>query len=65
MKEIIKGSIVNYEDAWYRVSAIIGKTVNLAGIFGDGIYFKRVPISEVKEDEDSWIKHWQESYESD
>jgi len=64
--KIVKGSIVrytppNHDAGWYRVSACSATRVNLAAIFGAKVYFKRVPISDVVEDEAEWYKHWQNS----
>ena len=60
-KEIQKGSIVKYGNGHYRVSAIIGQTVNLKSIFGSKIYYTRVPAVEVVEDEAAWYAEWQKS----
>lgn len=60
-KPIVKGSIVKARCGWYRVSAVIGQTVNLAGVFGGKIWFKRVPLAECVEDEAAWYKNWQQS----
>lgn len=60
-KEITKGSIVRYGNGHYRISAIIGITVNLKSVFGSRIYYQRIPAVEVVEDEAAWYKLWQES----
>lgn len=68
-KEINKGSIVNYQSArdantgpgWYRVSCKTSSWVNLCGVFSGKVYFKRIPIEDVTEDEAAWYKQWQES----
>ena len=67
MKEITKGSIVKYpingSEPWghYRVSAVIADTVNLKSVFGSKIYYKRIPIDQVQEDEDAWYQEWTQS----
>jgi hypothetical protein len=58
---IEKGDIVEYKDKFYRVRACFKTTVNLGGIFGSTIYFKKVPRSEVTEANAKWYAHWQES----
>jgi len=60
-KEIVKGSIVKYNDGWMRVRAIYKTTVNLGSIFGSKTTIKQVPIEQVKEDYDAWSKAWQQS----
>ncbi len=58
---IKKGDIVKYKDGHCRVSAVFKTTVNLCGIFNGIIYHKKVPLAEVKEDQEAWYKLWQES----
>jgi hypothetical protein len=58
---IEKGSTVKYKDGYYRVTAKFRNTVNLGSIFGSTIYFRQVPISEVKEAGDEWFARWRES----
>jgi hypothetical protein len=60
-KPIVKGSIVKARCGWYRVSAVIAGTVNLASVFGGKIWFKRVPLAECVEDEAAWYANWQQS----
>jgi len=60
-RPIIKGSIVHYNEGWQRVTARYKDSVNLGSIFGSRVNHKRVPLSEVYEDEDMWYKHWQQS----
>jgi hypothetical protein len=61
MNLITKGSIVTYKNGWYRVSALRGGKVNLRSVFYDKVYFKRIPIEDVKEDEKNFMIHWQQS----
>jgi hypothetical protein len=61
MKPIEKGSIVKYKNGWMRVTAKFKTHVNLGGIFAGKTSVKGVPFGEVKEDEDTWYEHWQES----
>lgn len=65
-KPIVKGSIVKYNGGHYRVTAKTKETVNLGQIFGSHIYYKRIPLTEVMEDEDVWHEAWtkSESYQS-
>lgn len=64
-KEILKGSIVNYNNRWMRVTAVYSNTVNLGPIWGgrngfSGIICK-VPKSQVVEDGEAWRKNWERS----
>jgi len=61
MRGIIKGSVVCYGKGWFRVTAKFRDSVNLGSIFGSRVIHKRVPLSEVYEDEDAWYKNWQQS----
>ena len=58
MKQLVKGSIVLYQNGHYRVGALFNTTCNLKSIFGDTIYFKGVPLEEVKEDYENWNERW-------
>lgn len=60
-KQIVKGSIVKYNDGHYRVSAKFKETVNLCGIFNGRIAHKKVPIFKVVEDEAAWHEAWTKS----
>jgi len=61
VRPIEKNSIVKYQGGNYRVSAVIAGTVNLRSVFGAKIYFKRVPLADVVEDEAAWYAKWQQS----
>jgi len=64
MKTISVGSIVKFENSFYRVSAVIGKkniTFNLASIFGSKIYFKRIASEKIIEASDEWYNKWSKS----
>jgi translation elongation factor P/translation initiation factor 5A len=60
---IKKGSVVRYKDGHCRVTAIFksSQTANLGGIFNGVVYHKRVPLSEMVEDEANWYKSWEQS----
>lgn len=60
-KEIVKGSIVKYQDGFYRVSRKNTNSVNLAGVFTSYIHHKSVPINEVVEAHDEWHTEWTQS----
>lgn len=60
-KPIQKASIVAYKEGYCRVTALFKNSVNLGGIFNDRIYYKNVPLSEVREAHDEWYAKWQES----
>lgn len=61
MKDIVKGSVVRYQDSYYRVTAITSTWCNLGSIFGSHIYHKRVSLGQVVEAHDEWYAKWQES----
>jgi hypothetical protein len=65
MNNIVKGSIVNYDNRWMRVTAVYSKTVNLGPVWGgrngfSGIICK-VPKNEVYEDGEAWYRTWTKS----
>ena len=60
-KPVVKGSIVKYMGGHYRVSAVVAGLVNLKSVFGSKIYFKRLPIADVVEDEEAWYADWTQS----
>jgi hypothetical protein len=62
-KEITKGTVVHYKDGWVRVASVyVGKQlVNLCGIFGGRISDKKVPLSEIYEDHETWYAQWTQS----
>jgi hypothetical protein len=59
--EIKTGSIVKFENGWFRVRKCTTNTVNLGSIFGKQLYHKGVPKDQVQEDEANWYKKWQQS----
>jgi hypothetical protein len=60
-KPITKGTVVKYKDGWMEVTARFKNHVNLGPIFYGRTKIKRVPLSEVKEDHDSWYEAWSKS----
>jgi len=52
--DIKKGSIVKYNKGFYRVSFVTKQKVNLKSIFGNHLYFKGLPKTEVVEAESEW-----------
>ena len=62
---IAVGSIVKFENGYYRVSADKGtgskRWFNLKSIFGNTIYHKKVSASEVVEAHDEWYARWTQS----
>lgn len=62
-KELKPGMIVLYSknNGYYRVSKVTTNTVNLKTIFGKTVMYKGIPISDVKEDEETWYEKWKES----
>lgn len=60
-KHIVKGSIVKYNDGWYRVTSLRGSKVNLGAVFGGPIYHKGLDVGCVVEDEAAWYARWQQS----
>lgn len=70
MNKIVKGSIVNYNNRWMRVTAVFSNTVNLGPIWGGRNGFsgiiKGVPLNSVREDSEAWRKNWErsETYQS-
>lgn len=60
---IHKGSIVKYEDGYYRVTAYFskGQTMNLGSIFGAKIYHRSVSEYDVAEAYEEWYDYWSQS----
>lgn len=58
---LAKGTIVLYQNGWYRLTRVTSKTVNLGAIWGGHIYHKSVPIEQVQEDEAAWYDNWRKS----
>ena len=56
MNLLKKGTIVKYNKGFYRISRLTIKTVNLKSVWGDKIYYKGLPKSEVVEAE---AEHWE------
>jgi hypothetical protein len=65
MRNFTVGSIVRYEDCYYRVSADKGcgdkRWVNLRAIFGNKVYYKQIPANQVVEAEQEWYARWSKS----
>ena len=63
--ELKKGSIVEYEIGFMRVTSCFKDTVNLGSIFCKHIYHKGVDKKLVKEASAAFWKHWEttESYQ--
>jgi hypothetical protein len=66
VKNIVKGLVVAYTDEYgatgnYRVTAVRGGKVNLGAIFGKHIYFKGIPVEQVRDDEAAWYERWTKS----
>jgi hypothetical protein len=65
MRNFEVGSIVRYENGYYRVSADKGygdkRWVNLKAVFGSKIYHKQVPASQVVEAQEEWYAGWTKS----
>lgn len=59
--EINSGSIVKFNDGFYRVSRCTKNKVNLASIFGGSIYHKGINKSEVSEAHTEWYERWSQS----
>jgi len=60
-KVIKKGTIVEYQKGWCKVTAVFKDTVNLGAVFGNSLYHKGIPKSEVKEDEEAFYENWRKS----
>ena len=58
---LAKGTIVLYQNGWYRLTRVTSKTVNLGAVWGGHVYHKRVPIDQVVEDEAAWYDNWRKS----
>ena len=58
---IQKGTIVKYNNQWFRVTKTTKNTVNLGSIFGNTIYHKAIAKELVVEDEANWYNNWQKS----
>jgi len=54
--EIKKGSIVKYNKGFYKVSFVTKEKVNLKSVWGNKIYYKGLPKSEVVE---AAAEHWE------
>lgn len=65
MRDFTVGSIVRYENGYYRVSADKGygdkRWVNLKAIFGKKVYYKQIPANQVVEAEQEWYAGWSKS----
>jgi len=59
--EINIGSIVKYQNGYYKVTRCTKATVNLGSIFGSHIYHKGINKSEVTEAAAEWHERWSQS----
>ena len=65
--ELKKGSIVKFvnpdvsKGGFCRVTRVTKNTVNLGSIWGNKIYYKGLPRSDVVEAEAEWYNHWMQS----
>ena len=61
-----KGSIVQYDQGFYRITRLTKNTVNLGPVFGGRVIHKSVPRSDVIEAREEFYKYWRqtESYRS-
>ena len=55
------GSIVIYKTGWVRITRLNSKWCNLGAIWGGRVYEKKVPLSEIVEDEAAWYEAWEKS----
>ena len=58
---VVKGSIVKYENCYYRVTRSTKNTVNLGPVFGNKVEHKGIQKSEVVEARDEWYDYWSKS----
>lgn len=61
MTEIKVGSIVKYNDNFYRVTRLTKNTSNLGSVFGKTIHSKGINRNELIEASDSFYERWQKS----
>jgi hypothetical protein len=61
MNLLKKGTVVKYDKGYYRISRLTKKTVNLKSVWGNKIYYKGLPKSDVVEAEAEWYEHWSNS----
>jgi len=61
-----KGTIVKYDGGFYRITRETKNTVNLGAVFGNHIYWKGIPKSEVTEAAEEFNEYWtnSETYKS-
>jgi hypothetical protein len=59
--EINTGSVVKYQNGYYRVTRCTKNTVNLSGVWGGRIYHKGINKSEVTEAAAEWYERWSQS----
>ena len=55
------GSVVRYKTGWVRITRLNSKWCNLGAIWGGKVYEKKIPLTEIFEDEAAWYKRWTES----
>jgi hypothetical protein len=52
------GSVVRFKTGWVRITRLNSKWCNLGAIWGGRVYEKKVPLSEIVEDEAAWYEAW-------
>ncbi len=60
-RPVEKNAIVKYKGGWYRVSHMTRRWANLKGIFSTAVIFKAVPLNELVEDDEGFMKYWSET----
>ncbi len=60
-RKVSIGSIVLYRGSHYQVTRLTKKTVNLGYVFSRSVIHKGIPLSEVREDKETWYKYWEQS----
>jgi hypothetical protein len=55
------GSVVRYKTGWVRITRLNSKWCNLGAVWGSRIYEKKVPLTEIFEDEAAWYERWTQS----
>lgn len=59
--ELQVGTVVRHKTGWVRITRLNSKWCNLGAIWGSRIYEKKVPLSEIFEDEVAWYQAWQQT----
>jgi hypothetical protein len=56
-----QGSIVKWQEGYYRITSIRGNKANLGSVFGNTIYHKGIAVSELVEASKEWYARWTQS----